>query len=122
MTLANRFLLFLHTGYYIERFRWGKVKPGANKPKFKKEAFAREREHILEIFKIQVDDIILPWVADGVQCTGGFLCLSSWAFASNWKQLALAYFIYQIPLLYILKSISTVLPGFRKRNYIDTVG
>ena len=26
----------------------------------------REREHFLEIFKIQVDDIILPWVADGV--------------------------------------------------------
>ena len=26
----------------------------------------REREHFLEIFKIQVDDIILPWVADWV--------------------------------------------------------
>ena len=26
----------------------------------------REREHFLEIFKIQVDDIILPWIADGV--------------------------------------------------------
>ena len=26
----------------------------------------REREHFLEIIKIQVDDIILPWVADGV--------------------------------------------------------
>ena len=26
----------------------------------------REREHFLEIFKIQVDDIILPGVADGV--------------------------------------------------------
>ena len=25
-----------------------------------------EREHFLEIFKIQVDYIILPWVADGV--------------------------------------------------------
>ena len=25
----------------------------------------RESEHFLEIFKIQVDDIILPWVADG---------------------------------------------------------
>ena len=28
--------------------------------------FNREREHILQIFKIQVDNIILPWVADGV--------------------------------------------------------
>ena len=28
--------------------------------------FTREREHFLEIFKIQVEDIILPWVADGV--------------------------------------------------------
>ena len=26
----------------------------------------REREHFLEILKIQVDDIILPWVADAV--------------------------------------------------------
>ena len=26
----------------------------------------REREHFLEILKIQVDDIILPWVAEGV--------------------------------------------------------
>ena len=26
----------------------------------------KEREHNLEIFKIQVDDIILPWVGDGV--------------------------------------------------------
>ena len=26
----------------------------------------RERERFLEIFKGQVDDIILPWVADGV--------------------------------------------------------
>ena len=26
----------------------------------------REREHLLEIFKIQVDDIILPCVAEGV--------------------------------------------------------
>jgi len=26
----------------------------------------RERGHFLEIFIIQVDDIILPWVADGV--------------------------------------------------------
>ena len=26
----------------------------------------REREHLIEIFKIQVDDIILPWVADCV--------------------------------------------------------
>ena len=24
-----------------------------------------ETEHLLKIFKIQVDDIILPWVADG---------------------------------------------------------
>ena len=26
----------------------------------------RERKYFLEIFKIQVDDIILPWVADGI--------------------------------------------------------
>ena len=26
----------------------------------------REREHFFELFKIQVDDIILPWIADGV--------------------------------------------------------
>ena len=26
----------------------------------------REREHFLEIFKIQVDDIIISWVADVV--------------------------------------------------------
>ena len=26
----------------------------------------RERENFLEIFKREVDDIILPWVADGV--------------------------------------------------------
>ena len=26
----------------------------------------REREHFLEILKKQVDDIILPWVADGI--------------------------------------------------------
>ena len=26
----------------------------------------REREHFLEIFKRHVDDIILPWLADGV--------------------------------------------------------
>ena len=25
-----------------------------------------ERENLLEIFKLQVDDNILPWVADGV--------------------------------------------------------
>jgi hypothetical protein len=30
------------------------------------EELGREREHCLEIFKIQVDDIILPWVVDGV--------------------------------------------------------
>ena len=30
----------------------------------------------LEILKIQVDDIILPWVADGFLCIGGFLCLN----------------------------------------------
>ena len=28
--------------------------------------FARERENFLEIFKIQVDDTILPWVENGV--------------------------------------------------------
>ena len=27
---------------------------------------SREREHLLEIFKKQVDDFIIPWVADGV--------------------------------------------------------
>ena len=27
---------------------------------------SRGREHFLEIFKVQVDDIILPWVVDGV--------------------------------------------------------
>ena len=26
----------------------------------------REREHFLEILKIKVDGIIMPWVADGV--------------------------------------------------------
>ena len=30
------------------------------------EVVPREREHFLKIFKIQVDDIILPWVADVV--------------------------------------------------------
>ena len=36
----------------------------------------REREHFLELFKIQVDNI-LPWVADGVPiCIDGFLCLN----------------------------------------------
>ena len=29
-------------------------------------SFIREREHFLEIFKKKEDDIILPWVADGV--------------------------------------------------------
>ena len=31
-----------------------------------KQLFIREREHFLEIFKIQVDYIIIHWVADGV--------------------------------------------------------
>ena len=31
-----------------------------------------EREHFLEIFKIKVDEIILPYVADRLV---GFLCL-----------------------------------------------
>ena len=37
-------------------------KPRLNKVK----VFFREREHFFKIFKIQVDDIILPLVADGV--------------------------------------------------------
>ena len=28
---------------------------------------AKSKDKALEIFKIQVDDIILPWVADGVR-------------------------------------------------------
>ena len=32
----------------------------------KKQFKTRERENFLEVFKIQVDDIILPWVADGI--------------------------------------------------------
>ena len=35
----------------------------------------RERENFLEIFKIQIDDIILPWVADGQG--PGSLCLNT---------------------------------------------
>ena len=39
----------------------------------------REREHFLEMFKIQVDDIILPWVADGVPLYW-WVPISSWVY------------------------------------------
>ena len=37
---------------------------------------SKTKDKDFKLFKIQVDDIILPWVADGVLCIGGFLCLN----------------------------------------------
>ena len=38
--------------------------------------YKKTKDKNLEIFKIQVDDFILPWVADGVSlCIGGFLAI-----------------------------------------------
>ena len=39
--------------------------------------YIREREHFLEIFKIQVDDTIQAWVTAGFLCIGGFLYLNT---------------------------------------------
>ena len=83
----------------------------------------REREHLLEIFKIQVDDIILPWVADGVPMYWwvpmywhGFLCLNSSPFLGIRHNL-LHGTIYRVEMYYCIPiTFNNPLKAFRIRN------
>ncbi len=49
--------------------------------------YAKTKDKVLEIFKIQVDNITLPWVADGVPMYYVLIRLPSWLYVLMLNQL-----------------------------------